>query len=154
LFRYLSPCLVANSRTGSYSKPGHAHFQCKCGHQICRDTFQVFRYNDADQVVLARSIVRIVNKSGAEKARWETGYDIQPHAKRAVYNEGDISNPDLWSVETPNLYKAIHEIYMNEKLIGREEIAFGIRRISFSVDSGFQLNGKILKLKDGCVHHA
>ena len=33
------------------------------------------------------------------------------------------------------------------------ETSFGIRTIAFSVDKGFQLNGKTVELKGGCVHH-
>ncbi len=30
---------------------------------------------------------------------------------------------------------------------------FGVRTISFSAERGFQLNGKTIKLKGGCLHH-
>lgn len=64
-----------------------------------------------------------------------------------------LSNPSLWSVETPGLYKAITEINVGSKTIDRVETVFGIRSIHFDAVTGFTLNGKKVLLKGGCVHH-
>jgi beta-galactosidase len=63
-----------------------------------------------------------------------------------------INNPQLWSCDSPRLYQAVTEIYQNKKLIDKEERSFGIRKISFDVNSGFLLNGEPIKLKGGCFH--
>lgn len=59
-----------------------------------------------------------------------------------------VSNPQLWSPDTPNLYKIVCEIYdakTNQKL---DESAnpLGFRWFKFDVDKGFFLNGQYLKL--------
>lgn len=64
-----------------------------------------------------------------------------------------VSNPVLWSLETPQLYKAITEIKDGEKTIDRVETIFGIRSIRFDGTDGFTLNGKKVILKGGCIHH-
>ena len=64
-----------------------------------------------------------------------------------------LNKPDLWSTDSPILYKAISEIHESESLIDQIETDFGIRSISFDAVNGFLLNGKPFKLKGGCVHH-
>lgn len=109
--------------------------------------------NESDQPLSARSIIRFINKAGTEVSKAETSYDIKSRSTQKIEKQTSIGSPELWSLDTPNLYKAIHEVYMNEKLVAREETMFGIRTISFSADKGFQLNGITLKLKGGCFHH-
>ena len=55
-----------------------------------------------------------------------------------------IKNPQLWSCESPVLYTAVTSIYNNDKLLSTDTNSFGIRKISFDVSNGFQLNGKPL----------
>lgn len=70
-----------------------------------------------------------------------------------IQSNVEIKNPKLWSCESPNLYKAIIKIYRKGKIISENENYFGIRKISFDTNNGFQLNGKAIKLKGGCIHH-
>jgi len=51
------------------------------------------------------------------------------------------------------LYTAVTEIYYDGKLAGRDTTKFGIRKISFDAEKGFQLNGETIKLKGGCFHN-
>ena len=64
-----------------------------------------------------------------------------------------INSPELWSTDTPNLYKAISEIYYEDKQVDKVETIFGIRTIQFDAADGFRLNGVQMKLKGGCYHH-
>lgn len=64
-----------------------------------------------------------------------------------------ISNPVLWSIETPQLYKAITEIKNGDQTIDEVETIFGVRTIKFDGTDGFSLNGKKIILKGGCIHH-
>lgn len=59
-----------------------------------------------------------------------------------------IPNAKLWSAETPHLYTA-HVQYKED----REDIRFGIRTLAWDAQKGFQVNGKTVKLRGGCVHH-
>jgi beta-galactosidase len=64
-----------------------------------------------------------------------------------------ISNPQLWSVDRPYLYKAVIRIFSHGKLIDEVTENFGIRYFHFDKDKGFFLNGKHLKIKGVCLHH-
>ena len=65
----------------------------------------------------------------------------------------DIPNPQLWSPETPNLYKASTVIAKGHQLIDEKTTVFGIRSISYTPENGFQLNGDTRKFKGVCNHH-
>ncbi len=64
-----------------------------------------------------------------------------------------VSDPKLWSPETPYLYTAELKLYKGNELKDSEEIRFGIREISYSAENGFQLNGETMKFKGVCLHH-
>ncbi len=64
-----------------------------------------------------------------------------------------VSNPVLWSIENPKLYKAITEIQSGDKTLDRVETIFGIRSLRVNALNGFMLNGKKVLLKGGCIHH-
>ncbi len=78
---------------------------------------------------------------------------INPKTSIEVEQDAEVLNPELWSIDSPALYKAVVELYLGEQMIDRNSSKFGIRTISFDAAKGFQLNGKTIKLKGGCVHH-
>lgn len=63
-----------------------------------------------------------------------------------------LSNPVLWSPETPNLYSAIITVEGKGRPRDAEQIAFGVRSINWDPDKGFFLNGKPVKIKGTCNH--
>lgn len=64
-----------------------------------------------------------------------------------------LNNPQLWSVASPVLYKALSRVLVNDKLTDSYETTFGIRRFNFDVNKGFTLNGEPLKIQGVCNHH-
>lgn len=58
-----------------------------------------------------------------------------------------VTNPSLWSVDSPYLYKLITTIEENGKPIDKQATNFGIRTIRFDAKQGFFLNGKHIKIK-------
>lgn len=109
--------------------------------------------NDLEQDVTVKLITIIKNTSGVEVGRNEAIQQIEKGAEAEITSDILVKNPELWSVESPALYSAISEVYLNNQLTDRIENIFGIRTISFDAVNGFQLNGKTMKLKGGCVHH-
>jgi len=70
-------------------------------------------------------------------------------------NSFEIEIPDakLWSAEEPNLYVLRVSLVKEGKAVDMEEIKFGIRTLAWDAENGFQINGKTVKLKGGCIHH-
>lgn len=64
-----------------------------------------------------------------------------------------VTNPKLWSVDEPQLYKVKVTISQNGKVLDERDTPFGIRSIHFDAQTGFSLNGISMKLKGGCIHH-
>lgn len=58
----------------------------------------------------------------------------------------------LWSTETPNLYKFTAVTTINGKETDRKTVNFGYRTFRFDAQTGFYLNGKHLTLQGTCNH--
>jgi len=65
----------------------------------------------------------------------------------------NITQPKLWSPESPYLYQVRTRLYDDGKLLDEITNKMGIRTISVSKESGFQLNGVTRKIKGVCLHH-
>ena len=65
-----------------------------------------------------------------------------------------VSNPKLWSPDTPHLYEAIVELYSEQgPLTSHLTVPFGIRTFTFDAENGFVLNGEKVLINGACVHH-
>lgn len=64
-----------------------------------------------------------------------------------------VDAPQLWSPETPVLYRAVSKIYVDGQLADTYTTRFGIRSIEIIADKGFFLNGKHRKFQGVCNHH-
>ncbi len=77
-----------------------------------------------------------------------------------------IENPQLWSVDTPELYtcrirlyekqdrnQATKEAIQPEHLLDEEVTEFGIRFLELDPFHGLRINGETVKLRGACIHH-
>lgn len=64
-----------------------------------------------------------------------------------------LDKPALWSIENPNLYKAISKVFVGNRQVDEYITTFGCRSIRFDKNSGFYLNDKPMKIKGVCLHH-
>lgn len=64
-----------------------------------------------------------------------------------------VTNARLWSVSDPFLHRLRTQVLQGGILSDATETAFGIRMITVDAALGFRLNGEMIKLKGGCVHH-
>ena len=114
---------------------------------------------------------KIVDPSGREIASIKTGgVTIAPATIQTLNQRVRIANPQLWSLETPQLYRLESNLSAapsNPPPSARSSILhppssltaadhtttpFGIRTIFFDKDKGFFLNGKHVILKGMCNH--
>ena len=63
-----------------------------------------------------------------------------------------IKDPKIWDTETPNLYTAVTQVLVNDKVLDLVATRFGIRDIKWVSKTGFWLNGKNVKLQGVCNH--
>ena len=64
-----------------------------------------------------------------------------------------VDHPQLWSPETPYLYKAHTKIFVDGKQVDEYTTRFGIRNIEYVPEKGFFLNGQLRKFQGVCNHH-
>ncbi|MGA9637034.1 glycoside hydrolase family 2 TIM barrel-domain containing protein [Flavobacterium sp.] len=78
--------------------------------------------------------------------------EITIGAKTKFLEEFEVSKPNLWSLETPNLYKLKTSVYQGNKEIDQYVTTFGIRSVRYEVD-GFYLNDKKVRFNGVNMHH-
>ena len=108
--------------------------------------------NQSNNYGIVKLITRIINGKGKEIARVAIEQQIKKDSIFEFVNHILVSNPELWSVEHPELYLAVNEVYFENKLVDQTEIKFGIRTIKFNAENGLLVNNKSIKLKGGCFH--
>ena len=64
-----------------------------------------------------------------------------------------ITAPQLWSAESPYLYKAVQSLMRGDEVLDSCETVFGVRTVEFCPDRGCLINGERVKLNGVCVHH-
>jgi beta-galactosidase len=104
--------------------------------------------NPADAMVRCE----IVNPRGKTVASFKDSTRLKPWSKREVKLETSFRSPELWSPESPKLYKLITAVESDGKIVDRKETEFGIRTVAFDPNKGFLLNGKHYELKGTCNH--
>ncbi len=105
----------------------------------------------AEKIVSLRA--RIVGPDGSTVATVEGESSIGDGTRHEFRQEAVIPQPQLWSPDSPHLYRVETEILVDGKIADTEITTFGIRSIEFSAEKGFLLNGLPTLLKGGCVHH-
>ena len=93
---------------------------------------------------------QLVDATGKVVAQLKYGdFDAQGNVVKTL----TVDNAQLWSPETPYLYKLVTRLYRNKKLIDQTQQKVGIRTVRVAQYDGFQLNGVSRKIKGVCLHH-
>jgi len=109
--------------------------------------------NDSDENRSCRVLSQIVDGAGKAVASTQTRVaTVAAWSTQQFDSQTSVREPLLWSIEHPNLYRAITTIESNGTIADREETTFGIRTIRFDADKGFFLNEQPVKIKGTCNH--
>jgi beta-galactosidase len=98
-------------------------------------------------------VVKLLSPSGAEVGKATGQVAVAAGQSTELEQTITVNRPALWSLEKPTLYRAQVELLVNTTIADRYTQTFGIRSIHFDAQTGFTLNGKMVKLKGGCIHH-
>ena len=109
--------------------------------------------NYFDQVKDFEIKVLIINPSGTETIKKEKPYTLNSAESKSFALDMMLKNPQLWSVDNPQLYLAKVFLLADGKIVDQLSTTFGIRTLDFSPDKGFQLNGEKVLIKGGNMHH-
>ncbi len=103
-------------------------------------TMKVSIYNPAGQLVAKQTATR--------------GGNPQTRTLCIKMPEIEIPNPQLWDVDTPNLYTVVAQLLHEDGSVADEvSEKFGIRTIEYGPEFGMKLNGKKIILKGYANHH-
>ena len=83
----------------------------------------------------------------------EKSVEIEANGTLSVEQSLKITQPSLWSVDNPHLYRATSQVVVKGKIIDSYSVQFGVRTLDFSAGKGFRLNDIPLELKGACMHH-
>ena len=64
-----------------------------------------------------------------------------------------VNAPALWDIGQPNLYEAEIMLTGDFGSCTAPRVVYGYRWTTWSVDNGFSINGRNIKLKGVCMHH-
>lgn len=103
---------------------------------------------------VAATLTHTIRRGGKIVATFPAGERSVAKGGTATFDqEVELAHPDLWSPESPALYTLETTVAVAGRVIDRLETTFGVRRLEFTSDRGFFLNGRNMKLQGVCLHH-
>ena len=106
----------------------------------------------SQQTVVVRN--KIISPAGVQVASASKKLSLNPSAKStSSLSQLKVSRPQIWSCETPYIYKVVTTIEQNGKVVDTYETPTGFRTFKFDAEKGFSLNGKSMKINGVCQHH-
>ena len=109
--------------------------------------------NESEKEVNAKITINIRDNNGHQVGTSKYSIVLSEKSENVTNKQIEVKKPLLWTIENPNLYKAEILVEVNNKLQDTYIQPFAVRSIEFSAEKGFLLNGKLVKLKGGCLHH-
>ena len=94
----------------------------------------------------------IVSPEGKSVAHFNKSTEVPGQAQTTVKLESKLLSPDLWSPESPKLYKLVTTVAVGDEVVDQRETMFGVRTVGFDPAIGFLLNGKRYELHGTCNH--
>jgi beta-galactosidase len=109
--------------------------------------------NEGSQAENCRVRWQVVDSNGKVVATADSPQQsVAADGSAAFMANANLTNPALWSPESPNLYSATVTVESTAKARDAERVTFGVRDTKWDADKGFFLNGKPVKIKGTCNH--
>ncbi|HEY5281673.1 MAG TPA: beta-galactosidase GalA [Polyangia bacterium] len=108
--------------------------------------------NAAREVANASVVWTVVAPDGKPVAKAHRAAKLAAGAWLDIEQTARVGAPELWSPETPRLYRLQTEVSSAGKVVDRVETELGIRTVAFDANKGFLLNGKPYIIK-GTANH-
>ncbi len=95
----------------------------------------------------------LISESGEAVCSDITPVTLETQGKTKVTRHLFVKDPELWSTETPTLYKCRVTVIDGEEIVDEAESLFGIRKFELDPVNGLRINGEPILLRGGCIHH-
>jgi beta-galactosidase len=97
--------------------------------------------------------VRLLDSESALAGNREATQSVAAGEGAQADQEFAIKAPRLWSMASPQLYRAEVDLMVGGTTVDRTTTSFGIRKIEVDAEAGLRINGEEVKLRGGCLHH-
>ena len=94
----------------------------------------------------------IIAPDGSTLELTNTAFTVSPNSHSDVVQHAVISHPQLWSLQSPNLYTLRTTILRDGRPVDSTTTTFGVRTIRYDADQGFFLNGRHVEIQGLCNH--
>jgi beta-galactosidase len=109
--------------------------------------------NDLGGDFAVRLRTHLIGPDGKGTKTWEDEVQVPAGKQKEFTQVLPINKPVLWSLDNPALYRAEVELVESGKVLDHVAATFGLRTLRFTATNGFELDGEVVKLKGGCLHH-
>ena len=112
--------------------------------------------NDSSRTRSEILTMLIHDAQNREVLRAERRITLFPGEERNCRQRLTVKDPELWSLETPSLYRftaQLSDTIEKTAVQDSDQFTFGIRRLTLSKTKGLELNGEPVKLRGTCIHH-
>ena len=100
--------------------------------------------NESDQVVVVNPVAKVKSDNLTLEMNDPGGVRLAPGESRSVELSGPLSQPRLWSPQSPALYNIQLDLFSGRKLLDRTGLYFGVRK--------FEVRGKQLLLNNQPIY--
>ena len=109
--------------------------------------------NDNNSPADVKIITIVENASGKKITEVQSVLKLETGKTNISSQQLNLSNPVLWTLENPYLYRVVTRLFVENKLKDEYTTPLGIRTFSFDAEKGFFLNDVPTKIKGVCMHH-
>lgn len=106
---------------------------------------------DAEREVTLKT--DLVDAEGKIVQTLSSSYTISGNGENTFEQELVVSNPNLWNLDTPYLYKLVSTVMADGKELDCEETKVGFRKITMSPETGLCINGEHAGFLSGVNRH-
>ena len=115
-------------------------------------TIQTTLINADDAAATCRLESTVVDAAGEVVAKARSTKSLAGDTRSDITQHITLQNPNLWSVDTPYLYRIVTTVSKGKTVHDTCETPFGLRTFRFDATTGFYLNEQPLKIKGTCNH--
>lgn len=101
----------------------------------------------------AALVQKIIGADGTCAACRIEEITMPPHTAKDILMEMEITNPNLWNLNSPALYDLVTAVVADGTVIDQKKTRFGIRQIEVDREKGVLINGEVQPLLSGVNRH-
>jgi beta-galactosidase len=124
----------------------------KLDNDLWQINFETTLRNDSYENAKVEVLSSIIDADGNEISSSVGTGEVALREKNVIKYIGEVKNPKIWDIDSPNLYTIKTVLKMNGEIIDENYTRTGFRTFYADPEKGFFLNGRKVKIKGVCGH--